>query len=191
MVQVVRKEEQMRKQVASLVAIAVISACTVLAAQTPQSGPETYEWSGQLVSLDENTRTVTIKARLVDQEGVADLKQFKAGQRVTLWWSGSDKYADGIRRVMPSPGSLKEAERFHLPVELVSTEAPNQYVTFRLRIPTATITTLKTVKSGEWVTVNASHRPAGEADAVVSIRPYVMTSAATSDQTRRQTMWLE
>ena len=174
----------MRKPVASLIAIAVISACTVLAAQTPQSGTETYEWSGELVSLDENTRTVTIKARLVDQEGVADLKQFKAGERVTLWWSGSDKYADGIRRVMPSPGSRKEAERFHLPVEVVSAEAPNQYVTFRLRIPTAAITTLKTVKSGEWVTVSASHRPSGEADAVVSIRPYVMTSAAKGDGAR-------
>jgi hypothetical protein len=171
----------MPKHIVSLAAIAVIAGCTVLAAQTPHSVAETYEWSGELVSLDENGKTATIKARLVDQEGVVDLKRFKAGERVALWWSGSDKYASGIRRVMPSPASLKDAERFHLPVELVSTEAPNQYVTFRLKVPTAHITTLKTLRSGEWVTVTASHRPSGQADAVVTIRPYVMTSTATSN----------
>jgi hypothetical protein len=171
----------MPKHITSLAVIAVIAGCTVLAAQTPPAVTETYEWSGELVSLDENTRTATMKARLVDQEGVVDLKRFKAGERVALWWSGSDKYASGIRRVLPHPAGLKDAERFHLPVELVSTEAPNQYVTFRLKVPAAHIAALKTVKSGEWVTVTASHRPSGEADAVVSIRPYVMTAAATGD----------
>ena len=171
----------MRKQITLLAAIAVIAVATALATQTLQSGTETYEWSGELVSVDETSGTATIKARLVDQEGVADLKRFKAGERVALWWSGSDKYADGIRRVMPSSGNRKDAEPFHLPVELVSTEAPNQYVAFRLKVPTAHIATLKAVQTGDWVTVTASHRASGEADAVVSIRPYVMTSAATSD----------
>ena len=99
---------------------------------------------------------------------------------MTLWWSGSDKYADGIRRVMPYSGNRKDGERFHLPVELVSTEAPNQYVTFRLKVPTAHLTTLKTITPGEWVTVTSSHRPSGDVDAVVSSRPYVTASAATS-----------
>lgn len=87
-----------RKQITLLAAIAVIYAPTALAAQTPQSGTETYEWSGELVSVDETTGTATIKARLVDQEGVTDLKRFKAGERVALWWSGSDRYADTSRR---------------------------------------------------------------------------------------------
>lgn len=171
----------MRKHAVSLVAIAIITAHGVLAAQSPQAATETYEWSGELVSIDETAGIATIKARVVDQEGVADLKGFKAGERVTLWWSGSDKYADAIRQVMPYSANRKDAERFHLPVELVSNEAPNQYVTFRLKVPTAHIATLRTVKPGEWVTVTASHRPSGTADAVVSIRPYVTAAAATSD----------
>ena len=122
----------MRTPVASLAAIAVITACSVLAAQSSQTGTETYEWSGEFVSIDETTGAATIKARLVDQEGVADLKGLTAGERVTLWWSGADKYADAIRRVTPCSANRKDAKRFHLPVELVSTEAPNQYVTFRL-----------------------------------------------------------
>ena len=170
----------MWKQLVWLAAVVAFAAGS-LAAQSQQPVSETYEWSGELVSIDENTGTATIKARLVDQEGVADLKRFKIGERVALWWSGSDKYADAIRRVMPYSANRKDAERFHLPAELVSTEAPNQYVTFRLKVTTAHIATLKTVKPGEWVTVTTSHRPSGEADAVVSIRPYVMTSAATSD----------
>lgn len=169
----------MRKHVASLAVIAVITACGVLAAQSSPVGTETYEWSGELVSIDEATGTATIKARLVDQEGAADLKGFKPGERVTLWWSGSDKYADAIRRVMPYSVNRKDAERFHLPVELVATEAPNQYVTFRLKVARAHIATLKTVKPGEWVTVTASHRPS-DADVVVSVRPYVMASAASN-----------
>jgi hypothetical protein len=171
----------MRIQVTSLVAFAVIAACGVLSAQSPQPGTETYEWSGEFVSLDEATRTATIKARLVDQEGVTDLKRFKAGERANLLWSGMDKYADAIRRVMPYSRSRTADERFLLPVELISTEAPNQYVTFRVNVPTAHLTTLKAVKPGEWVTVTSSHRPSGEAEAVVSIRPYVTASTATSD----------
>lgn len=171
----------MRKQIVSIAAIVVISACGVLAAQSQQPGAEIYEWSGEFLSFDETTRTATIKARLVDQEGVTDLKRFKGGERVNLWWSGFDKYADAIRRVMPYSANRKDDERFHLPVELVSTEAPNQYVTFRLTVPTAHVAALKSVKPGEWVTVTSSHRPSGDTDATVSIRPYVTASATTSE----------
>jgi hypothetical protein len=170
----------MRNQLVSLAAFVMMSACGVLAAQN-QPGAETYQWSGEFVSFDETTGTATIKARLVDQEGVTDLKRFKAGERVNLLWSGFDKYADAIRRVMPYSANRKDDERFQLPVELVSTEAPHQYVTFRLTVPTTHVAALKSVKPGEWVTVTSSHRPSGESDATVSIRPYVTVSAATSE----------
>jgi len=169
----------MRKQIVTLAAIAMTFTCGVLAAQSQLT--DTYQWSGELVSFEDTTRAATIKARLVDQEGVNDLKRFKAGERVILFWSGFDKYADAIRRVLPSPANRKDDERFHLPVELASTEAPNQYVTFRLTVPTTHVATLKSVKPGEWVTVTSSHRPTGEADATVSIRPYVTATAGTSE----------
>jgi hypothetical protein len=168
------------KQRIVFVAIFVLSACGVLAAQSPHAGDATYQWSAELVSYDDTARTVTVKARAVDQEVVGDLKRFKAGERVLLQWSGFQTYADGIRRVMPHTDS-KTDERFLLPVELVSTDAPHQYVTFRLQVPAADLARLKSVRAGEWVTVTSSHRPSGEAAAVTSIRPYVTTSPGNTD----------
>jgi hypothetical protein len=167
----------MRKHIISL-AFAMF-ASGVLVAQTPAPVVENYRWSGELVSFDEGTKSATFKARLVDQEAAAELKRFKAGDRVNLWWSGIHDYAHGIRRVMAS--SDRKEEQFLMPVELVSTEAPDQYVTFRLRVPESQAAGLKSVKPGEWVTVTSSHRASRETDAVVSIRPYVTASAASSD----------
>jgi hypothetical protein len=167
----------MLKTVASACVFAVLAfTSTTVRAQAPTA---TYQWSGELVSFDDGTRTATIKARLVDQEAVADLKRFKAGERVNLWWSGAFDYADGIRRVMSS--SDRKEERFLLPVELVSTEAPNQYVTFRLRVPDSQAAGLKSVEPGEWVTVTSSHRASSDADAIVSIRPFVTAASASTD----------
>ena len=59
-----------------------------------------------------------------------------------------------------------------LPAELVSTEAPNQYLTIRVKVPEASATAIKDVKPGQWVTVTSRHRPATEADAVVAVKPW-------------------
>ena len=166
----------MRKQIISLAALVAMFASGIFAAQTPAPVVENYQWFGELVSFDDGTKSATIKASLVDQEAVADLKRFKAGDRVNLWWSGAFEHAYSIRRVMSS-SDRKEA-RFLLPVELVSTEAPNGYVTFRLRVPENQTAALKSVKPGEWVRVTSSHRAFRDTDAVVSISPYVTASAA-------------
>lgn len=169
----------MRKHIISLAAFVAMFTSGVLAAQTPAPVAENYQWSGELVSFDEGTKMATIKARLVYQEAVDDLKRFKVGDRVNLWWSGAFDSADGIRRVMSS--SDRKEDRFLLPVELVSTDAPNQYVTFRVRVPDSQAVGLKSVKPGEWVTVTSSHRASSDSGAVVSIRPYVTSASASSD----------
>jgi hypothetical protein len=63
-----------------------------------------------------------------------------------------------------------------LPAELVSTEAPNQYITIRVKVPESALPALKTVKSGEWVTVTSRHQPSTDGDAVVSVKPYGSTT---------------
>jgi hypothetical protein len=168
----------MPKQIIWLAAIAAMSAYGTLATQT-QAPVENYQWSGELVSFDAATMIATIKARLVDQEAVADLKRFKVGDRVNLWWSGYDTYADAIRRVL-SPSDRKD-ERFLLAAELASTEAPNQYVTFRVRVPHSKVSAVTSIKPAEWVTVTSPHRASGDSNAVVSIRSYVTASAASTD----------
>ena len=64
-----------------------------------------------------------------------------------------------------------------MPAELVSTEAPNQYITIRLKVPASSIAAAKDVKPGQWVTLISKHRPSTGSDAVVSVRPYGATEA--------------
>ena len=77
-------------------------------------------------------------------------------------------------------GSVKAGrkidENLVLPAELVSTEAPNQYLTIRIKVPENAMTAIKTVKPGEWVTVTSRHQPSTEEEAVVSVRPYGATT---------------
>ncbi|HSC05319.1 MAG TPA: hypothetical protein VLD59_00680, partial [Steroidobacteraceae bacterium] len=59
-----------------------------------------------------------------------------------------------------------------LPAELVSTEAPKQYLTIRIKVPESGLETIKTVKPGQWVTVTSQHKPLTDDVAVVAVRPY-------------------
>jgi hypothetical protein len=171
----------MRKHIIAATAVLVLCASGILAAQSPQPAAGTYQWSGELVSFDAAANTATVKARLADQDAAAEVKKFKAGDRVLLLWSGYEAYADAIRRVMPYTESRKPDDRFLLPVELASTETPSQYLSFRLRVPAGSATALKAVKPGEWITVTSSHKAVRETDAVVSVRPYTASSAAATN----------
>lgn len=145
------------------------------------TGSDTYQWSGELVSFDGTGNTATVKARIVDQDAAAEVKKFKTGERVLLQWSGYEAYADAIRRVMPYTESRTATDRFLLPVELASTETPNQYLTFRVRVPAGGASALKAVKPGEWITVISSHKAVRETDAVISARPYVQSSTPATN----------
>ncbi len=166
----------MRKQVILGALALTLAFATAVAAQTPQAS-DVYRWSGELVSFDQAARTISIKARIVDQDAVTGLKRFKAGDSVFLTWSGFDNWADGIRHVGSSPQSGDAHKRFVLPVELVSTETPNQYLTFRVRVPASSVAGLTPLKSGEWVTATSRHDPANKDEAIVTMAPYVASAA--------------
>jgi hypothetical protein len=169
----------MRIGLALLIALALSTNAFSQTGNT-SSRNDTYQWSGELVSVDGAAQTATVKARIVDSSAAAEVKKFKTGDRVLLQWSGYDTYADAIRRLVPSE-TRNANDRFLLPVELASNETPNQYVTFRVRMPAASVAALKAVKPGEWITVTSSHKATGETDAVVSARPYVATSASSTN----------
>jgi hypothetical protein len=84
--------------------------------------------------------------------------------------------SDAVRQVRRSETGGKIDEDLVLPAELVSTEAPNQSVTIRVKVPENALAAIKTVKPGEWVTVTSRHRPSTEDDAVVAVRPYGATT---------------
>jgi hypothetical protein len=81
-----------------------------------------------------------------------------------------------VRQIRRSETGRKIDENLVLPAELVSTEAPNQYLTIRVKVPESALAAIKTVKPGEWVTVTSRHQPSTEDDAVVSVRPYAAST---------------
>jgi hypothetical protein len=157
---------------AILTAVMTISGAVPGIAQSSQAKSDTYTWNGELVSLNTTAKTMTVKSRVAYQEAMSELKQFKGGDHVWIVWSGIHDSSDAVRQVRRAETGRKIDENLVLPAELVSTEAPNQYVTIRIKVPERGLAAMKTVKPGEWVTVTSRHQPSGEDDAVVSVRPY-------------------
>jgi hypothetical protein len=157
----------------AVLAIALTLGVSVLSlAQSSQPKGDTYTWNGEFVSLDTTAKTMTVKSRVAYQEAISELKNFKAGEQVWIVWSGIHDSSDAVRQIRRSETGRKIDENLVLPAELVSTEAPNQYVTIRIKVPESGVAGIKTMKPGEWVTVTSRHKPSTEDDAVVSVRPY-------------------
>jgi hypothetical protein len=116
--------------------------------------------------------TMTVKSRVAYQEAIAELKHFKAGDRVWIVWSGVQDSSDAVRQVRRFETGRTIDENLVLPAELVSTEAPNSYITIRVKAPESALAAVKAVKPGEWVTVTSRHRPASDTEAVVAVRPW-------------------
>jgi exosome complex RNA-binding protein Csl4 len=151
--------------------ILTIAGPVLAVAQSSQTKSDTYTWNGELVSLDKAAKTMTVKSRVAYQDAISELKHFKAGDRVWIVWSKIHDSSDAVRQVRRSETGRTD-ETLVLPAELVSTEAPNQYVTIRVKVPERGLSAIDTVKPGEWVTVTSRHRPSTDDDAVVAVRPY-------------------
>ena len=158
--------------IARIVAVVLLCAPVIAAAQTTHPSGAVYEWSGEFVSVDTKAATLTVKSRVAYPEAMAELKQCKPGDQVWVVWSGSHDYSDAVRQVRRAQAGNAIAEDLVLPAEFVSTEAPNQYLTIRVKVPEGSLSAIKDVKPGEWVTVTSRHRPSTQAEAVVSVRPY-------------------
>jgi hypothetical protein len=175
----------MRKHFGWVIALAVVLGTAANATQTSQPVSDTFTWVGELVSLDAPAGRITVKARVAYQEALSELKQFKAGERVWVEWSGVSDHSDAVRQFRRPDAHHKIAEALVMPAALVSPEATNQYVALRIQVPEAALAALKSVKPGEWITVTCRHRPATEAEAVVAVKPYYDSSAAASSTTTR------
>jgi hypothetical protein len=161
----------MKTATLSIFTLLLVGSAVIAQGQPSTAAATTYAWHAELVSFDQNAKTVTLKAMTV-ANAADQLKGFKAGDRVLLQWSGFDNTANAVRGVMKYDAAQAAKEQFLLPAELVSPTLDNSDVSIKLRAPDSAAATLKAVKPGEWVTITSKHRPASDADAVVS-RPCV------------------
>ena len=169
-------------QIAVLATVLTIGG-PVLGAQSSQTQSETYTWYGELVSLDTTAMNMTVKSRVAYREALSELKQFKAGDRVWIAWSGIHDSSDAVREVRRPQTGRTIDENLVMPAELVSTEATNQYITIRVKVPAGVVPAIKDVKPGQWVIVTSRHRPSADDVAVVGVRPYgpIATRESTND----------
>ena len=170
----------MRNHLRHVITLGVLALGTpyIGAAQSSQPNIETYTWTAELVSADASTQALTVKARVAYQDALSELTRVKAGEPVWVLWSGVHDYSEAVRQIRRPEAHSKIGDALTLPAEFVSSEAPNQYVTFRVKVPAASLAAVKTVKPGEWITVTSRQRPATDADAVIAVKPY-SSSAAT------------
>jgi hypothetical protein len=138
------------------------------AAQSSQPA-QSFSWHAELVALDENAKTATLKVSVFG-DAITQLGKMKPGD-VVLTWSGFDRYADSIKAVRAGH-SNKSDERFTFPAEFVSFDAERRHVTFKVKIPDSGIQRLKTMKPGEWVTATSPHGAQGWTQPVATIRHY-------------------
>jgi hypothetical protein len=161
-----------RIQIAALATIFTISRIVLAGAQSPHTKSDTYTWNGELVSVDATAMTMTVKSRVAYQEAISELKHVKPGDRVWIVWSGVSDSSDAVRQIRRSETGRTIDENMALPAELISTEAPDSYITIRVKVPESGLAAVKAVKPGEWVTVTSRHRPASDAEAVVAVKPW-------------------
>ena len=141
----------------------------------PRSG-ESYLFHGEFVSLDAASRALTVRARVLG-DAATDVGRFTAGDRLLLMWSGLDIHAGAVRRVTKYDPGQQILDFFALPVELASRDVQNEQMTFRIRIPDASVGAVKAFKPGEWMTVTTRHRPKAEADAIIAVGGYVKSQS--------------
>ena len=160
-------------------------AVTTLAAFSPAPGPlgpapsGTYVWAGELVALDESSRTLTVTARLVTPAAQAAVEGLEPGAAIIITWSGLSHRAAGIRAVAADDGSgLWGGDRFLLPASFVRTDPTGSYLTFNVRPPADGLATARALRRGDWTTVTSPHRPSGVADAVTTVAAYSVTRPA-------------
>jgi len=168
------------RQIAWVLAVLVLTTPALGRAQASPPNSGTYTWNGELVSVDATAMKMTVKARVAYQEAVSELKQFKPGESVWVVWSGAHDQPDAVRQLRRGEANRKIEENLMLPAELVSPEAPNQYMTIRVKVPESTLPAIKAVKPGDWVSVTSRHRPSTDAEAVTAVKPY---SSSTNTNT--------
>jgi hypothetical protein len=140
-------------------------------AQSAKPSKDTFDWSAEFVALDENAKTMTVKASAVG-EAVKQLSGFKAGDKLLLNWSGYDKYADAVNGASKYDAVKKPDLRFSFPAEFVAVDATRGNVTFKVAIPAGGMSRLKSVKAGEWVTATSPHGAASHNEPIAAVRGY-------------------
>lgn len=129
-----------------------------------------FEWSAELVSLDQGSGIATLKARIDTRADRSILGELAEGDPITITWTGLT-WGAGIAAI-GTDGSSQPEGKLDLPAEFVGTEMDDTYLLFRVPVPQGSASSLLALSSGDWVTATTSHDATELDQAVSEIRPY-------------------
>jgi hypothetical protein len=151
-----------------LISLGLLAIAAALPASAGDEADETYTWSAELIQADAPAGTVTVQARLVGAAEV-DFDALDSGDRLTLTWSGINTAA-GVRAIVD--GRAPDDHRMTLPIEFVSAEHDQQYVRFKVAVPSDGLAKVASLQPGSWITATSPRRAARFEEAVADLRPY-------------------
>jgi len=140
-------------------------------AQTVSPNTGSYQWHGEFVAFEEQTRTLTVKCPAVG-ESLKQLANFKPGDTILIRWSGFDNYAYAVDEATLFDKGQPAKTRFSFPVQFEALDPTQGYVTFRTKIPSASVPAVEALRPGEWITGVSTHGAASYTQPVASINGF-------------------
>jgi len=139
----------------------VLGLAPVQAAQTAAAQPKSYAWHGELVTLDDASRTATIKAPIREHVG-RYVNRFKPGDSLILLWDmgGKAPRADHVQALWEYDAkAAAQPVGYVLPIKFVSADVPSLTLTFSTQVPATELAKLKSAGPGQMVEVTAPIDP--------------------------------
>jgi hypothetical protein len=113
---------------------------------------QSYAWLGQVVARDTVSKTVTVKVPYREHIN-RYIGEFKPGDKVKLTWAtpspGETEAITYVGRYDASSGKWG----YVLPVEFVSADTTERWLTVTTTVPSKALDTLQTVAPGGWIKV--------------------------------------
>ena len=157
-------------------AVEAVAAYAASPADAPRTADAAYRWHGELASLDDAGKSLTVKSRLVSDAAAQSAADLEAGDAIVITWSGFEDRTDGIRAVERDAGLWGDGG-FLLQATFVETDAARRYMTFSVEPPADSVSALRAMTRGSWATLTSHHRPAAGANPVLTVDAYAPSMA--------------
>lgn len=153
----------------------MLMATVLLASLAPIASAQTrsWNWYGEMVSVDQGAKAITVKAMTEPQVGNY-FKQFKAGDKVVLIWSVDGAKGGDAQTVLAiaSPDEMKMVDVGYITrVDFVSGDTAAKTITFKTVVPDAVLKSAASVQAGKWLKVTAPMDQPGPVATLASAMP--------------------
>src|SRR3954463_8065579 len=137
---------------AATVAAAAVALCAAGAGVLDAQAPRSYTWYAELASIDQGTKTITVKVQIRD--GVTGyVGGYKPGDKLMLTWVPIKGEADTVIYAPKYEVMKGIDEGYILPVEFVSADPAAHSLTVKASAPDAVLQSVRSVQPGKWIKV--------------------------------------